>query len=148
MMEIPSGNSLPLLPLPSGNVIGTSTIEKESKPRMLVPGDWQFKVKNNGDTPWPAGTILTLDEREDLVDGITPIEIPIGEVPPSKIFTLKGIDIEAPATAGEYKYYFSFKTSKHGEYFGKKMMLVLKVISDVAAHIPARRADVEIRDGA
>jgi hypothetical protein len=40
MMEIPSGKSKPQEPLPSGNVIGAVTVERESKPKMLVPGDW------------------------------------------------------------------------------------------------------------
>jgi len=119
MIEIPSGKSKPPEPLPSGNVIGPDSVERESKPRMLVPGDWSFKVKNNGDKPWPAETVLTLDKRENLVDGITDIEIPVGEIPPSKYFTVKGIDIDAPAMPGEFRYYFSCKTSRHGEYFGK-----------------------------
>ena len=119
MMEIPIVKSVPKEPLPSGNVIGASTVERESKPYKLVQGDWSFKVKNNGDKPWPADTVLTLDEREDLVDGITPIEIKVGEIQPSKFFTVKGIDIDAPAVAGEYRYYFSCKTSPNGEYFGK-----------------------------
>jgi len=110
---------VPQPPLPSGNVIGASTVERESKPYKLVQGDWSFKVKNNGDIPWPAQTILTLDKREKLVKGITDIEIPVGEIPPSKFFTVKGIDIDAPDTAGEYRYYFSFKTKRDGEYFGK-----------------------------
>jgi hypothetical protein len=146
-MEGGGGKSLPQQPLPSGNVIGQATVEKESKPMMLVPGDWSFKVKNNGDTPWPAETVLTLDEREDLVDGITPIEIPVGEVLPSKFYTVKGIDIGAPKMPGEYKYYFSFKTSKHGEYFGKQMVLILKVVSDFAAQNPRKQFPaVESRD--
>jgi hypothetical protein len=49
-MDVPP----PQVPLPSGNVIGAAIVEKESKPLMLVPGDWSFKVKNNGETPWPA----------------------------------------------------------------------------------------------
>jgi len=109
----------PQLPLPSGNVIGTNTVERESKPYQLVKGDWSFKVKNNGETPWPATTVLTLDKRENLVDGITDIEIPVGEIPPSKFYNVKGIDIDAPGTPGEFRYYFSFKTSRHGDYFGK-----------------------------
>lgn len=64
MMEIPIVKSVPKEPLPSGNVIGTSTVEREGKPEMLVQGDWSFKVKNNGDIPWPATTVLTLDKRE------------------------------------------------------------------------------------
>ena len=130
------GNSLPKGPLPSGNVIGAATVERESKPDTNVPGDWSFKVKNNGDTPWPAGTVLTLDKRETLGPGITDIEIPVGEILPSKFYTVKGIDIYAPKFPGEYKYYFSFKTStdiKDGQYFGKQMVLIIKVVSDVAA---------------
>jgi len=57
---------------------------------------------------------------------------------PAKFFTVKGIDIGAPKMPGEYKYYFSFKTSPHGEYFGKQMVLILKVVSDSAAQIPRR----------
>ena len=71
---------MPEVPLPSANVIGSAKVEKESKPQMLVPGDWSFKVKNNGDFPWPPSTVLTLDDREILVEGITPIEIHVGEV--------------------------------------------------------------------
>jgi hypothetical protein len=53
---------------------------------------------------------------------------------PSKFYTVKGIDIDAPKMPGEYKYYFSLKTSRHGEYFGKQMELILKVVSDVQAN--------------
>lgn len=82
------GKSLPPEPLPSGNVIGDSTVERESKPKMLVHGDWSFKVRNNGNLPWPEKTVLTLDEREDLVDGITPIEIVVGKIMPQAFYTV------------------------------------------------------------
>ena len=48
---------------------------------------------------------------------------------------------------GEYKYYFSFKTSSHGEYFGKQMVLILKVVSDFAAQNPRKQfPEVESRE--
>jgi hypothetical protein len=155
MIKMGGGNSLPKGPLPSGNVIGAAMVERESKPDTNVPGDWSFKVKNNGVTSWPAGTILTLDKRETLGPGITDIEIPVGEILPSKFFTVKGIDIYAPKIPGEYKYYFSFKTHtdikegeyiKKGEYFGKQMVLIIKVVSDVGAQIPRRLPDEETRE--
>ena len=55
---------------------------------MLVHGDWSFKVRNNGNLPWPEKTVLTLDEREDLVDGITPIEIVVGKIMPQAFYTV------------------------------------------------------------
>jgi hypothetical protein len=155
VIKMDGGNSLPKGPLPSGNVIGAATVERESKPDTNVPGDWSFKVKNNGDTPWPAGTIFTLDKREIIGPGITDIEIPVGEILPSKFYTVKGIDIYAPKIPGEYKYYFSFKThadikkgeyTEKGEYFGKQMVLIIKVVSDVAAQIPGRLPEEESRE--
>jgi hypothetical protein len=51
-------------------------------------------------------------------------------VKPKAIFTINGIDLEAPRKEGKYTYHLSLKTSKQGDYFGEKLALGLNVIYD------------------
>jgi hypothetical protein len=60
---------------------------------VVQGGGWSFKLQNNGEQAWPASTIVCLDQREDLVEDLKPVEIHVGAVKPKAIFTISGIDL-------------------------------------------------------